>query len=169
MFRSRANALFYAGLLAAGLAGSAHASTVTYDITLTQTGGTLITAPPADFTVTSSFTIPSPTTSYETETISGLSFTIAGKTYTSNASIQFSGLGPAINNFYGFSDTASGDTLSIGGGNSFNLYGTGIPSTDVGTVAFAVAATPLPAALPLFAGGVGALGLFGWRKKRKGA
>lgn len=31
------------------------------------------------------------------------------------------------------------------------------------------AATPLPAALPLFATGVGALGLFGWRRKRKNA
>jgi hypothetical protein len=29
--------------------------------------------------------------------------------------------------------------------------------------------TPLPAALPLFATGLGALGLFGWRKKQKGA
>ena len=28
-------------------------------------------------------------------------------------------------------------------------------------------ATPLPAALPLFATGLGAMGLFGWRKKRK--
>lgn len=30
-----------------------------------------------------------------------------------------------------------------------------------------VAATPIPAALPLFATGVGAIGLFGWRRKRK--
>ena len=30
-------------------------------------------------------------------------------------------------------------------------------------------ATPLPGALPLFASGLGALGLFGWRKKRKAA
>jgi hypothetical protein len=29
------------------------------------------------------------------------------------------------------------------------------------------AVTPLPAALPLFAGGLGALGLLGWRRKRK--
>ena len=28
-------------------------------------------------------------------------------------------------------------------------------------------AAPLPAALPLFAGGLSALGLFGWRRKRK--
>jgi hypothetical protein len=30
-------------------------------------------------------------------------------------------------------------------------------------------ATPLPAALPLFATGLGALGLLGWRRKRKAA
>jgi hypothetical protein len=32
-----------------------------------------------------------------------------------------------------------------------------------------VAATPLPAALPLFASGLGAMGLFGWRRKRRNA
>jgi hypothetical protein len=32
-----------------------------------------------------------------------------------------------------------------------------------------VSATPLPAALPLFATGLGAMGLFGWRRKRKNA
>ena len=30
-----------------------------------------------------------------------------------------------------------------------------------------VTATPLPAALPLFASGLGAFGLFGWRRRRK--
>jgi hypothetical protein len=30
-----------------------------------------------------------------------------------------------------------------------------------------VGATPLPAALPLFATGIGGLGLLGWRSKRK--
>ena len=39
---------------------------------------------------------------------------------------------------------------------------------DGQTVQFA-SATPLPAALPLFASGLGALGLLGWRKKRKAA
>lgn len=33
----------------------------------------------------------------------------------------------------------------------------------------AAAATPLPAAFPLFAAGLGALGLLGWRRKRKNA
>jgi hypothetical protein len=32
-----------------------------------------------------------------------------------------------------------------------------------------VSTTPLPAALPLFAGGLGAMGLFGWRRKKKTA
>ena len=31
----------------------------------------------------------------------------------------------------------------------------------------AAAATPLPAALPLFASGLGAMGFIGWRRKRK--
>jgi hypothetical protein len=32
-----------------------------------------------------------------------------------------------------------------------------------------ITSTPLPAALPLFATGLGAMGLFGWRRKRKSA
>ena len=36
-------------------------------------------------------------------------------------------------------------------------------------VGTAAAATPLPAALPLFATGLGALGLLGWRRKKKSA
>jgi hypothetical protein len=37
------------------------------------------------------------------------------------------------------------------------------------SAAYAVSATPLPAALPLFASGLGAMGLLGWRRKRKAA
>jgi len=36
-----------------------------------------------------------------------------------------------------------------------------------GNVTVAVAPTPLPAALPLLATGLGAIGLLGWRRKRK--
>jgi hypothetical protein len=35
------------------------------------------------------------------------------------------------------------------------------------TVTFNVSAVPLPGALPLFATGLGALGLLGWRRKKK--
>jgi hypothetical protein len=58
-----------------------------------------------------------------------------------------------------------------------DYYNTGNPNTGyyVGQEQFtfnitditAVAATPLPAALPLFASGLGAMGLIGWRRKRK--
>jgi hypothetical protein len=44
-------------------------------------------------------------------------------------------------------------------------------STETSTafVIASVAATPLPGALPLFAGGLGMMGLLGWRRKRKSA
>ena len=49
-------------------------------------------------------------------------------------------------------------------------FGTqGVRDTSSSTLTFAVAATPLPAALPLFATGLGVLGLLGWRRKRKAA
>jgi hypothetical protein len=37
---------------------------------------------------------------------------------------------------------------------------------NIGPIAYDLTTTPLPAALPLFAGGLGALGLFGWRKRK---
>ena len=40
-------------------------------------------------------------------------------------------------------------------------------SNTVGVWSIAGVSTPLPAALPLFATGLGAMGLFGWRRKRK--
>jgi hypothetical protein len=54
--------------------------------------------------------------------------------------------------------------------------GEGLTSGDTGADSLTVnsltintppAATPLPAALPLFGTGLGALGLFGWRRRRK--
>ena len=38
---------------------------------------------------------------------------------------------------------------------------------DIQSITINTATTPLPAALPLFASGLGALGLLGWRRKRK--
>jgi hypothetical protein len=48
--------------------------------------------------------------------------------------------------------------LDFSFGNASGLLVAGVPPTTT---------TPLPAALPLFASGLGALGLLGWRRKRK--
>jgi hypothetical protein len=53
---------------------------------------------------------------------------------------------------------------SGGDGSSYQVFD-GVPHTH-NDLAFTLA-TPLPAALPLFASGVGALSLLGWRRKRK--
>ena len=66
--------------------------------------------------------------------------------------------------FFTFVGTGS-DTLTIEANtNPGNWY-----VDDISVTGAAVSATPLPAALPLFASGLGAMGLFGWRRKRKNA
>ncbi len=76
--------------------------------------------------------------------------------------------------------TASGDAdfQPISGGLNFtptiitvNLAGDAPQIGDqlILDLTFPTTATPLPAALPLFATGLGALGLLGWRRKRKNA
>ena len=45
--------------------------------------------------------------------------------------------------------------------------GTIAAQADIQSITINTATTPLPAALPLFASGLGALGLLGWRRKRK--
>ena len=42
-----------------------------------------------------------------------------------------------------------------------------VATNEYDALTFQLAQTPLPAALPLFAAGLGALGLLGWRRKRK--
>jgi hypothetical protein len=43
----------------------------------------------------------------------------------------------------------------------------GFDAAQVGTWTVTETVTPLPAALPLFATGIGGLGFLGWRRKRK--
>jgi len=58
--------------------------------------------------------------------------------------------------------TISGNTLEI------DFHGlTFQPGSQLVLDFGPVSQTPLPAALPLFASGLGALGLLGWRRKRK--
>jgi hypothetical protein len=59
-------------------------------------------------------------------------------------------------NFYNLSFQGIGEDLGAGGGTVWLLDDVSLTPT-----------TPLPAALPLFATGLGGLGLLGWRRKRK--
>jgi len=55
----------------------------------------------------------------------------------------------------------SGQIVGYYGDNGTN------PSGAHGFLATPISETPLPATLPLFASGLGALGVLGWRRKRK--
>jgi hypothetical protein len=63
-------------------------------------------------------------------------------------------------------DTATFLSLGVTPGTYIWTWGAG---ADQSFTLDIVAPTPLPAALPLFATGLGTLGLFGWRRKRKAA
>jgi hypothetical protein len=63
------------------------------------------------------------------------------------------------------SESPSGDT-DVGSATFFLITSGGVTSTSV-DLSGTASPIPLPAALPLFATGLGALGLLGWRKKRK--
>jgi hypothetical protein len=52
------------------------------------------------------------------------------------------------------------------GSGSFATADGNLQFTGLDSLSFTAAVTPLPAALPLFATGLGALGLLGWRSKR---
>jgi hypothetical protein len=69
-------------------------------------------------------------------------------------------------NPYGLDEAVVANTYVAVAGMTFPE---GVPTNVVGSWTEEVAITPLPAALPLFATGLGALGLLGWRRKRKAA
>ena len=70
----------------------------------------------------------------------------------------------------GTNGTYTFDVLASGSSTTLDFLGYNVPSntflTDVSVTQDEVA-TPLPAALPLFATGIDGLGLLGWRRKRK--
>jgi hypothetical protein len=59
------------------------------------------------------------------------------------------------------------DCGTVGRDTAFGANDVGAASVRDDPGSWSVSTTPLPAALPLFASGLGALGLLGWRRKRK--
>ena len=67
------------------------------------------------------------------------------------------------NDYFIFSPDYLGPGTTLGGLNHISGYGY-VVAPDFASV---TATTPIPAAFPLFATGLGVMGLFGWRRKRK--
>jgi hypothetical protein len=164
----------------ATISGSLDGTTLTNDLlTLTGTGDT------AD--ITGGYVLPLTLTF---SLSSGESGTFTDNTQVaSNYSSYSAGFGDNANdvgilftaNLSAFGYPGYDLTTSIGpisGSASINQYTSfatdagALQITDVSgdatfTAVASIGTTPLPAALPLFASGLGALGLLGWRKKRK--
>ena len=91
-------------------------------------------------------------------------FTVSGGVITSMDFHADNLLPTASDRLYLSHATCSCSYLSIGSGNFFKVCSN---PDNISTALLPVSTTPLPATLPLFASGLGALGLFGWRRKRK--
>jgi hypothetical protein len=156
------------------------ANATTYDISITDNGytetgeittnGTLGTLTKSDIT-SWSFTLVGPGSATHGPTdissSAGVIFsTGTSLTATANGLFFNFGSGGAGWTFQNSGDTAFIELSSNGFTEVDYIWGSNLTQSLSGNVDIGVAATPLPAALPLFAGGLGALGLLGWRRKR---
>jgi len=69
--------------------------------------------------------------------------------------------------FYFYMDGFNDFWFGFPGSSTFVEFGADAPPTTDNTTISLVSATPLPAALPLFVSGLGAVGLLSMRRKRK--
>jgi len=93
-------------------------------------------------------------------------------TFTNGLGLQDNSLtGYALATSIGPIDAPPGTLTPTFGGGFFATAGGNLVFTGSDSLSFTadVSATPIPATLPLFATGFGALGLLGWRRKRKNA
>ncbi len=153
---------------------SSHARANTYNLTLTDSAN-------SQYSGTGTLVIvgaPNPTNSYDDfcpsnscggGTLTSLSFKLNnGDTFsTSNSGV--SGVSAVFDDgilqSIGFYDNFSNDQFTITSDLDYTYHVYSPQFTATGAIS--LAAAPLPAALPLFAGGVGVIGLAGWRRKRK--
>lgn len=157
-----------AAFVAVLMSSAAQATTVTYNLTLTPLAGSSLagtgTLTITDGPVGSGFlSVPVADITTLSISIGGFNFNLIGHI----SALEFDGgslfditAGPAV---------IGAASLSVNALTSVyfdNLSTGGISSDDTIT---AIAATPLPAALPLFAGGLGLVGLLARRKKRRTA
>ena len=153
---------------------SGHARANTYNLTLTDLAN-------SQYSGTGTLVIvgaPNPTNSYDDfcpsngcggGTLTSLSFALNNGDTFSTSDSGVSGVSAVFDDgtllSIGFYDNFSNDQFTITSDLDYTYHVYYPQFTASGTIALAT--TPLPAALPLFAGGVGVMGLAGWRKKRK--
>jgi hypothetical protein len=160
-----------AALFAVQIPGAAKASTLIYNLTLTAlvgsesgTGSVTITVPPVG---SNGFLT-------QGNGLTAMDFKIDGLDFSLNNSsevmyfYQGSNLVLASIGYYGKIGTDQLFSFSLGSLGAYSFSGIG--DNTFGSISVSstpVSSTPLPAALTLFATGLGALGLLGWRRKRK--
>jgi hypothetical protein len=105
-----------------------------------------------------------------TATVSAGTVTFGEADIAINASTIF-GSGPSVVDGSGYLTNNGVSALSIEPNNEFAFYFDDLfaPPSSWFEGTWTVSQTPIPAALPLFATGLGGLGLLGWRRKRKQA
>jgi hypothetical protein len=158
------------GLLALvylGVPAAVSASPITYDLIEAAAGGEPLYG---DLTLTGNFTFDptGPTLEAANITVTGTIFAgLYNFTYGAYSNLII--FQSAAGNVGGI-DFASNLSLTD---DSLTAVSFSIPSLSLYNIPFLATGyaspTPLPAALPLFATGLGALGLFGWRRTRKAA
>jgi len=138
-----------------------------YDLTLTQLYGTELGSPASDFTAISTpFTV-ADTNGTGTGTVD---ITVDGKAFTGTLTIHYNngGPGPGFSSASGSLFDSADEEVSIGSVDpgSFNadVNVNGTYATQGGTAV--LTATPLPAGLPLIAGGLGLVCLMAWRSRK---
>jgi len=169
MLKHSGCALLFAGVLAAGFSARANASVV-YNLTLTATSDSDST-PLSTYDGTGTITLGSApsATSQSNYASAAVTFVIDGESFSGTASsVQFLD-GNFRNASFSEQIGSSPFRFDLQTSGVFAFYYDNELQEASGTIisTLAPAATPLPGALPLFAGGLGVFGVLARRRKRK--
>jgi hypothetical protein len=172
--RNHLKVLAVAGLLTAGMSGFAPAYANTYNLTLTDAANSL-------YSGTGTLVIvgaPNPTSTYDAfclnnscggGTLTSLSFTLNNGSTFSTSDAGVSGVSAVFNDAtlssIGFYENITGGQFTITSDLDYTYHIYYPQFAASGVISLTPSPVPLPGALPLFATGLGMLGLLAFRKK----
>jgi hypothetical protein len=148
------------GSVTLNCAGTCADGVYTFGVTPAFTGYSLATGPSQSISVNTATVGYAPSTNFGAPSVTISAGLITGWRLTLQSNVNL----PTIPLLL-FTFGSAGDQYNNGLGGATGFSGAA-PASDW---SLAPSATPLPGALPLFASGLGALGLLGWRRKRKAA